>query len=187
MPGQRLTFEEATAPRPYLVVACSYPGRSFELRGVRSEAAQVEASARLVTRLDNCSVGTLREHLQQGCLGLHLLCHGDAPLRGECVPLLGSGSVPEAVSIHSLVSLIRPHACAGSLRHVYLGGCRTFELGRALHEQAAVACVVCYRDRVHDGAGAPPAPLDPTKQPGTHQCYRAWVVAVPRVREACLA
>ena len=35
MPGQRLTFEEATAPRPYLVVACSYPGRSFELRGVR--------------------------------------------------------------------------------------------------------------------------------------------------------
>ena len=39
--GVALTFEEATAPRPYLVVACSYPGAKFELRGVRAEAAQV--------------------------------------------------------------------------------------------------------------------------------------------------
>eukprot|EP00966_Prymnesium_polylepis_P024120 555517-Prymnesium_polylepis.1 len=152
---QRMTFEEATAPRPYLVVACSYTGAPFELRSVVSEAAQVEASAQLVTRLDNCSVQTLRAHLQ-GCRGLHLLCHGDAPLQGECVPLLGSGQAPEAISIESFIGLIRPHASAGSgsLQHVYLGGCRTFALGAALHERAAVPSVVCYKGRVDDRAAA---------------------------------
>ena len=37
-----MTFEEATAPRPYVVVACAYPGTALELRGVPREAAQVE-------------------------------------------------------------------------------------------------------------------------------------------------
>jgi hypothetical protein len=86
--------------------------------------------------------------------GLHLLCHGDAPLHGECVPLLGSGHRPEAVSVETLIGLIRPHALAGSLRHVCLGGCKTYPLGVALHEQAAVPCVVCYQHSVHDGAAA---------------------------------
>eukprot|EP00966_Prymnesium_polylepis_P241448 5583958-Prymnesium_polylepis.1 len=42
-------------------------------------------------RIDNPSAASLFEALR-GCDGLHLLCHGDAPLQGEKVPLL---CVPE--------------------------------------------------------------------------------------------
>ena len=148
-----LTFEEATAPRPYLIVACSYPGSKLEIKGVRSEAEMVVDCAKLVTRIDDCSVAELRAKIES-CRGLHLLCHGDAPLHGECVPLLGSGHRPEAVSLEALIGLIRPAALAGSLRHVYLGGCKTRALGFALHAQAAVPCVVCYEHKVHDDAAS---------------------------------
>ena len=148
-----LTFEEATAPRPYLIVACSYPGSKFEIRGVRAEAEQVADCAKLVTRIDDCSVDLLRAKLVS-CRGLHLLCHGDAPLHGECVPLLGSGHRPEAISLEAMIGLIRPVALTGSLRHVYLGGCKTRALGLALHTQAAVPCVVCYEHKVHDAAAS---------------------------------
>ena len=36
------------------------------------------------------------------------------------------------VSVEAFVGLIKPHALSGSLRHVYLGGCKTHALGSAL-------------------------------------------------------
>ena len=150
----KTSWAEATAPRPYLVVACAYPGTPLELRGVAREAAMVEeACAGLVTLLRDPTVDEIRAQLPR-CRGLHLLCHGDAPLHGECVPLLGKGEHLEALSIAALAALLQPHAAAGTLQHVYLGGCKTHELGVALSEQAGVPCVVSYRARVLDAAAA---------------------------------
>ena len=77
----------------------------------------MEACAGLVARLNNPSVDAIRAQLRS-CRGLHLLCHGDAPLQGECVPLLGSpspGRALEALSIAALVALLQPYAAAGTL------------------------------------------------------------------------
>ncbi len=73
------------------------------------------------------------------------MCMGSA-LRAVGPPVERASALcagdPLAVSIDRWVSLVAPHARTGRLRFVYLGGCRSRALGRALRD-AGVECVVC--------------------------------------------
>jgi hypothetical protein len=156
------SFEEALAPRPYLVVACSYPGSPLALRAVEREARAIAAAQPLATTLlENPSCSELRRVLAESdARVLHLTCHGDAPLRGERVPLLMNDVLADeqakrafgvmALGIEWWTALLQP--IVPRLRVAYLGGCQTIDLGHALHQHAGIASVVCWTSRVADRA-----------------------------------
>lgn len=143
------TWEQVTRPRPYLVVTCAYsdPVPAVDVH----EADDLECDGlRMCRRLANPGFELLRTNLKDA-EGLHVICHGDAPLLGECVPLIvGPSGSYEAATIDTWVQMLKPHVA--SLRHVYLGGCKTHTLGKALHERAGIECVVCWASSVEDKA-----------------------------------
>merc|ERR1712070_1026130 len=100
---------------------------------------------------NNPGFESLKENLRDA-EGLHLILHGDAPLSGEKVPLLANADGEhEAVPISAWVRVVQPHV--SHLRHAYLGGCETLDLGWALHHEAGVETVVCWQTKLLDSVG----------------------------------
>jgi hypothetical protein len=78
--------------------------------------------------------------------------HGDAMQQGEPVPLFEDQGSFEAVSIDSLVSIVRPHVVEGGLQLIVFTGCRTESLGAALCERARVPHVICWETELESKA-----------------------------------
>ena len=126
------------------------------LRCVEPEARAVQAAyggASRATLLLNISVAELDRALQ-GCSTWCFAGHGDAPLSGENVPAFVKNGEIESVSIRTLAETLRRHTPPqGNLKLVVLTACCTYELGRALQEQACVPFVVCWRTVLADTPG----------------------------------
>ena len=139
----------------HLVIACTYPGTGAALPAAAEEATAAlvalgrETSQKLVNPNADRIVAALNERAHGG---LHVALHGNAPLAGDPVPLLSptTGGL-QAHSIDWWVELIKPLVAKG-LRYVYLGGCCTAVLGRALRDRAGVPAVVCFEGKVENGA-----------------------------------
>ena len=126
------------------------------LQSVEPEARAVQAAYggdSHATLLLNISVAELDRALQ----GRTTWCfagHGDVPLSGENVPAFVKNGVIESVAIRTLTEILRRHTPPhGNLKLVVFTGCCTYELGRALQEQACVPYVACWRTVLRDDAG----------------------------------
>ena len=82
--------------------------------------------------------------------------HGDAPLLHQKVPAFFKDGRVESVSIDAVVAAVKPHAeiHGGNLNTVVFNGCCTYDLCKALHEQAGVENIVCWKTVVYDAAAA---------------------------------
>jgi hypothetical protein len=147
---------KAAAGARYVIVVCTYEGTKLHLEKAAGEAkatADALPDGR-VSWLDNPDAALIAKELKEldAVASIHLIAHGDFPLGHENVPLLSPTTGDfEAPIIAWWVELIKPLVAKG-LRYVYLGGCCSIQLGRALSEQAGVPVVVCFEGKVESGA-----------------------------------
>ena len=140
-----------------LITAQSYGALPAYLANVRAEAHQQQAAWGGATKaevLHDINLGQLGDALR----GRKVWCfagHGDAPLQGEKVPAFVYAGSLQAVSIDTLVEIVKPHVLSGDLEMIIFTGCCTFELARQLHERALVPYCVCWASVLYDPAGPP--------------------------------
>ena len=83
--------------------------------------------------------------------------HGDARLQSSpsepALAFVGVGGAIEAVSIDTLVGIVRPRVITGMLKLIVLTGCCTARLAAALRERAFVPHVLCWETVLSDEAG----------------------------------
>ena len=142
-------------PKPVLVTAVPFDEASdFHLKNVRAEAQAIQSAFgyECADVLFNISVAELDAALE-GRKAWYFAGHGDARLQGEDVLAFATPNGLQAVSINTLVSIVRRHVLQGSLEYVVLAGCCTLEVARALQEQACVPQIMCWETLVHDEAG----------------------------------
>lgn len=130
---------------------------TMALPSVVQEAHQAQAAFGGPDRAElllNSSVEALDDALRGRSTWL-FAGHGDMLLAGEAVLAFAdkaSGRL-QAVSISTLVQIVRPHVQRGKLRLVMLTGCRTAALAQQLRERAFVPYVLCWETLLLDDAG----------------------------------
>ena len=130
---------------------------SLSLPGVAPEAEAVQAAFGGPSRaqlLLNASVSMLNDALNGKSMWL-FAGHGDMQLAGEGVlGFMDDAAGLQAVSVDSLVAIVRPHVVNGNLKLVVLTGCSTLTLAHALRERAFVPYVLCWETQLLDDAAS---------------------------------
>ena len=145
----------ATQCPEILITAQSYGASPHHLANVGPEALLQQTAfggPEKAEVMSDINVVQLNDALR----GRKVLCfagHGDAPLLGETVPGFVDAGGLQAVSISTLVEVIRAHVLKGYLQMVVFTGCCTLELAKALHERALVPFCVCWASVLSDAAG----------------------------------
>jgi hypothetical protein len=142
----------------WLVLCCTPKDRTLALTNAKKEADQLESLlAPSCTKLESCTAEQLRCQMRDATRtpvkGLVFIGHADACLASQ--PTLGftneQGGL-DAVLPETLAMMLSTHIPPrGCLELVVLNGCRSMQLGHALHV-AGVPFVVCWETVVDDGA-----------------------------------
>ena len=148
----KISGYSTSRPPPVLIVANPLPPtHRYHLPAVQAEAMGIQDAYGGNTKAElllNTSVQNLDGQLF-GREVWYFAGHGDAVLERQKVPAFVKNDQPETLSIDALVHLVQPHARHGQLKLVVFTGCCTYDLAKALHEQAG-ACA--HRNLFHTEA-----------------------------------
>ena len=140
-------------PKEVLITSVPHGLRQVPREAQKVQDLYVEYGDERAEILTDSSIEGLSQALA-GRKAWYFMGHGDAQLQSEHVPAFDHAGRIQSVSIDAVVQTVKPHAMHGKLELIVLNGCCTYELAKALHEQAMVPNVVCWQTRALDGAAS---------------------------------